>query len=165
MRWKTILAVTLVAGLAACGGSGTTTTAGPGTTSTPTTTAAPSTTAPSDTTAAPSGAVVAAADTDLGTILTDGEGFTLYTYQPDDGGGVATCAGGCQAAWPPAPAASAGDGVDASLLGTTDDGSQATYNGWPLYYYASDSAPSDTNGQGVGGVWSVMDAGGERVSG
>ena len=45
-----------------------------------------------------------------------------------------------------------------------DDGSeQATYNGWPLYYFAQDSAPGDVNGQGVGDVWYVVDATGAMI--
>ena len=38
-----------------------------------------------------------------------------------------------------------------------DDGSkQVTYNGWPLYYFANDRQPGNTNGQGVGNVWWVV---------
>ena len=54
---------------------------------------------------------------------------------------------------------SVGEGVDASLLGSSErtDGSlQATYNGWPLYHFAADDAPGDTNGQLVGDVWFVI---------
>ena len=55
---------------------------------------------------------------------------------------------------------SGGDGVDAALLATAtnpDAGPQVTYNGWPLYYFSGDSAPGDTNGEGPGGVWYVVD--------
>ena len=50
----------------------------------------------------------------------------------------------------------AGDGVDGGLLSTLtrEDGSaQVTYNGRPVYYYAGDEKPGDTNGHEVGGVW------------
>ena len=60
----------------------------------------------------------------------------------------------------------AGEGVDASKLGTTNrtDGTvQVTYNGWPLYYYEKDKAPGDVVGQDVGGVWYVISAAGEKV--
>ena len=74
-------------------------------------------------------------------------------------------------AWPPltvddAGRLSGGDGVDASLLGTTEHpaaGIQVTYNGWPLYFFAGDSAPGDTNGQGQGGVWYVIDPAGNAI--
>jgi hypothetical protein len=38
-----------------------------------------------------------------------------------------------------------------------DDGQmQATYKGWPLYYYIKDQVSGETAGQGVGGVWFVV---------
>ena len=58
------------------------------------------------------------------------------------------------------------DGVDEALLGTasrTDGSSQVTYNGWPLYYFAADSAPGDINGQGVNDVWWVVDPSGDAI--
>jgi len=64
--------------------------------------------------------------------------------------------------------ATAGEGIDESLLGTVerDDGStQTTYGGWPLYYFAADTAPGDLNGQGVGENWFVIDPSGEVVEG
>ena len=60
----------------------------------------------------------------------------------------------------------AGDGVDASLLGTIqrDDGTtQITYDGHPPYTFRKDSAPGDTNGQGVNGTWYVVSPGGDPV--
>ena len=59
-----------------------------------------------------------------------------------------------------------GDGVDASLLGTVAHpgaGTQVTYNGWPLYLFSGDSDPGDTNGQGQGGVWFVLDPTGNAI--
>ena len=58
-------------------------------------------------------------------------------------------------------------GVDKSLLGTiTVDGvKQATINHRPLYYFASDSAAGDVQGQGVGGKWFVVAADGKPVEG
>ena len=45
-----------------------------------------------------------------------------------------------------------------ALLGTEDG--QVTYNGHPLYFYAGDSGPHQTNGQGVGGIWYVINTDG-----
>jgi predicted lipoprotein with Yx(FWY)xxD motif len=56
--------------------------------------------------------------------------------------------------------------LNASLLGTsprTDGAEQVTYNGWPLYYFANDAAPGDTNGQGVNDVWYVIAPSGEVI--
>ena len=118
---------------------------------------------------APAGgeATVATAESDLGTILVDGEGLTLYLFMPD-AQGAPTCEADCAAAWPALVGpATAGEGADDSLLATAtraDDGSeQVTYNGWPLYYFAQDSAPGDVNGQEVGDVWYVVSPEGEAI--
>ena len=97
----------------------------------------------------------------LGSFLVDANGMTLYIYA-NDTPGVSTCTAGCATNWPPlltngAPVA--GQGVTASMLGTTsraDGSTQVTYNGWPLYYFAADKAAGDTNGEGKGGVWNVV---------
>lgn len=109
--------------------------------------------------------------TDLGTFLVDGEGNTLYIFLPDNQGD-STCYDACADNWPPLVGeVTAGMGVDEMLLGTTTrKGSayqpgpvQITYNGWPLYYFAGDSAPGDTNGQGVKDVWYVIDPAGDPI--
>lgn len=114
-----------------------------------------------------SGGVVAVATTELGDVLVDGAGMTLYLFDPDDAG-ASTCYDSCASAWPPVEGpVEAGDGLDASLLGTTerDDGTvQATYAGWPLYLYAADAEAGDVNGQGAEGVWWVLSEAGERVT-
>lgn len=105
---------------------------------------------------------------DLGSILADADGKTLYLFEADTDG-ASTCYGDCAATWPALvdEAPTGGDGVDASLLGTTarDDGSmQVTYADHPLYYYAADAAPGDTTGQGVGDVWFVVNPDGSPVT-
>ena len=139
------------------------------------TTVAPTTPAATTpvTTAAPAAggeATVLVADSDLGQILTAANGMTVYLYTPD-AQGTPTCIDACAQAWPPlivddASQLTAGDGVDASLLGTTEHpaaGIQVTYNDWPLYFFANDSDPGDTNGQGQGGVWYVVDPTGNAI--
>ncbi len=119
----------------------------------------------------PAGAVtVALGGTDHGEVLVDGAGMTLYVFDPDEQG-PSTCYDECADAWPPLvtdDAPDAGDGVDAGLLGTVerDDGStQVTYDGWPLYFWASDAAPGDATGQGVQDVWWVIESDGSVVRG
>jgi len=59
------------------------------------------------------------------------------------------------------------DGIT-GMVGTItgiDGEPQLTLNGWPLYYFAGDAAPGDTNGQGVGGVWWVLTPAGELITG
>ena len=127
----------------------------------------------SATTAAPAaggeGAVMVA-DTGLGEVLAAANGMTVYLFIPDAQGDP-TCTAACAQAWPPvtvadAAAATAGEGADASLVGTAthpEAGTQVTYNGWPLYFFAGDTAPGDTNGEGQGGVWYVLDATGNTL--
>lgn len=111
-------------------------------------------------------ATVAVASSDLGDIVVDGEGRTLYMFVPDEGG-EPTCTDDCAEAWPVFEGpATAGDGADAALLSTATHPSgatQATYGGWPLYYFANDAAPGDVNGQGVNDVWFVLGPDGEPV--
>jgi predicted lipoprotein with Yx(FWY)xxD motif len=59
-----------------------------------------------------------------------------------------------------------GPGVDATLVGsaTLADGTKiVTYNKMPLYYYAKDTKPGDTTGQGVGSVWYVVGPDGKPI--
>ena len=108
------------------------------------------------------------AETDLGSILVDAEGFTLYIFT-NDTGGTSSCNEGCIENWPAVPGDTAiGADLDASLFATTarDDGTeQLTVNGMPLYRYVPDEAPGDVNGQGVGGVWFVVGADGNMIEG
>jgi len=105
----------------------------------------------------------------LGSFLVDEKGMTLYLFTKDTPN-TTVCYDKCAVAWPPLLTAGdpvAGEGVDASLLGTTDrtDGTvQVTYNGWPLYYYEKDKAPGDVTGQDVGGVWYVVSPAGEMIN-
>jgi len=114
-------------------------------------------------------ATVAVADTDLGAILIDGAGLTLYMFAPDSAG-TPTCTGDCAGAWPPSIVEgdiTAGDGIDAALLTTVehpDGGTQLKIGTWPLYTYAGDAAPGDVTGQGVGGSWFVVGADGEPIN-
>jgi len=142
-----------------------------------TTAAAADTTSPADTAAsvettaaadAADGGSVAIGDTDLGSVLVDGEGMTLYVFIPD-AQGPSTCEDACLDNWPAlAGPVTAGEGVDADLLGTAtrpDDGSdQATYDDWPLYYFAADLGPGDVSGQGIGDVWYAIDAAGDPMN-
>lgn len=105
--------------------------------------------------------------TDLGNILTDAEGNTLYIFKMDEAG-KSNCAGTCAETWPPLKAAkpSAGEGVDESKIDTIEreDGtSQVTYDDQPLYTYSSDTKPGQTNGQGVGDNWYVIGPDGKAI--
>jgi predicted lipoprotein with Yx(FWY)xxD motif len=173
MKRIAIPSLLVLALVSACGGdAGTTTTAAEATATTAgaTATTADATATTADATAtteaATTGEAIAIVSSDLGDILADGEGRTLYLFNPDAQGDP-TCYDDCADAWPAlVEEVAAGDGVDASLLGSatrTDGAVQATYNGWPLYYFSGDVAPGDTNGQGLNDVWWVVDATGNAV--
>jgi predicted lipoprotein with Yx(FWY)xxD motif len=102
--------------------------------------------------------------------LVDQQGRALYLYTADtQNGGTSTCTAECLSQWQPVTVTGtpqAGNGVDASLLGTIprEDGTlQATYNGWPLYTYTGDTAPGTTSGQGMGGAWFLVSGTGNSI--
>jgi len=118
-------------------------------------------------------ATVAVANTGLGTILVNSQGRTLYLFKKDVGT-KSTCYGACAQNWPSLHSTgkpTAGNGADASLLGTTmrsHGKPQVTYNGHPLYLFSGDSNPTDTNGEGInafGGSWYALSASGNQVVG
>jgi predicted lipoprotein with Yx(FWY)xxD motif len=135
-----------------------------------------STTVASSTAATSSGGAASlevADNPDLGQILTDGDGNTVYLFEKDQNG-KSSCSGSCAAAWPPVTTtgnAQAGDGVDSSLISTTkrDDGSeQVTYDGHPLYLYEGDTSPGDTTGNGLdqfGAEWYALTPDGSNAEG
>lgn len=132
------------------------------------TTGATSSSSP-DPQAAGSGVTITTASTDLGDVLVDGEGNTLYLFTPD-GTGEPTCVDSCADAWPPLTSKGepSVDGVGASVISTVarpDGSTQVTAAGHPLYIYAGDSAPGDTAGQGSGGKWFVVAPDGTAIEG
>lgn len=167
MKPRLILIAALVLVIAACGGDDE---PGAGDTTFPagdtTTTAGDTTTTGGDEAEAMDG--VHATETDLGTILVDADGFTLYVFT-NDTDGESTCYDACADLWPPVPGDSAiSTDLDASTFGTTtrtDGSEQLTINSQPLYRYTPDVSPGDTTGQNVGGVWFVVDSAGEMIGG
>jgi predicted lipoprotein with Yx(FWY)xxD motif len=143
--------------LAACGGSGTTGVGpyGGNTNTNPTT--VPSTSGNS------SAAIQTATVTVKGQsemVLTNTQGLTLY-YFTSDSATQSACSGSCAKIWPPMlSTGSGGPTSSTSLTGTlsvqTDaNGNQIEYNGHPLYTYSGDTAPHQTNGEGLFGKWFV----------
>jgi predicted lipoprotein with Yx(FWY)xxD motif len=109
---------------------------------------------------------------DLGKILVDSKGRTVYLFKKDTGM-KSTCFGQCAVDWPPVTTTgkpTAGTGLTASMVGTTtrsDGKTQVTYNGHPLYLYVGDQKPGDTAGQNVnafGAEWYVLSPAGSAVT-
>jgi predicted lipoprotein with Yx(FWY)xxD motif len=124
----------------------------------------------SSSSASSSNAELKTAQTDLGKVVVDADGRTVYVFDKDTAGsGTSACTGACLAKWPPVQATSdkpTGSGVT-GRLGTIkrDDGTeQVTLAGMPLYLYAGDSHAGDVTGQAVGGVWWVVSPDGKKVT-
>lgn len=94
-----------------------------------------------------------------GNILVDGRGMTVYRFARDEGS-TSNCYDMCAMTWPfvAAPATLApGTGGTLGVHARRDGTRQVLYNGVPVYNFARDTNPGDTNGQGVGGVWFVVE--------
>jgi predicted lipoprotein with Yx(FWY)xxD motif len=107
---------------------------------------------------------------DLGTVIVDSQGMTMYDFHKDKGT-TSACYGACAEAWPPLLTGGkpkAMGGAESSLLGTTKrkDGTvQVTYNGHPLYGFVEDKKPGETNGNDVsafGAEWYALEPDGEE---
>ncbi|MET9466362.1 SCO0930 family lipoprotein [Streptomyces sp. NPDC006544] len=124
----------------------------------------------SDTSAKPAGQLAVAQNDQLGPVLTDSAGFTLYRFDKDTAKpSKSNCDGDCEKTWPVVAAgdATASAGTDPALLGEvvrTDGSKQLTVAGWPVYRYAKDTAAGDTNGQGVGGTWFAAAPDGKKAA-
>ncbi len=111
--------------------------------------------------------------TDLGKIVENGRGSTLYMFTRD-ARNRDNCVkvSGCAAVWPPLTSTGrpvAGPGIKRALLGTVrlpSGTKQVTYAGHPLYSYIADSGPGDTSYVGFsqfGGSWFALNASGRAV--
>lgn len=112
----------------------------------------------------------------VGNVVVDGKGRTVYILTKAGKKNVpCTDASGCTGVWPDLPlpdgtsSATAGGGLNSSLLGTmksSDGETYPTYNGYLLYEYTGDSGRGQANGEGVtsfGGTWYVLGSSGKSV--
>ncbi|HZC51902.1 MAG TPA: hypothetical protein VE441_05340 [Mycobacterium sp.] len=104
--------------------------------------------------------------------LADSSGRSLYLWTPDTKT-TSMCSGACATAWPPLTvkgAPTAGHGVTAGDLATitrSDGTKQVTYAGHPLYFFAGDSGPGQTNGEGnngFGAPWYLVAPSGQQLT-
>jgi predicted lipoprotein with Yx(FWY)xxD motif len=116
-------------------------------------------------------AKVALGSSQLGRILVDGRGHTLYLFAKDKQG-KSSCTASCAGFWPPLIATGktlAGGGAKTSLLGTTrraDGRLQVTYNHHPLYTFVKDAGRGQTNGEELnafGARWYALTAAGAKI--
>ena len=156
-----------LAALAACSSSSSSSSSAPAST---TPTSGSSTPAGSTATPGGSSASGAAAATAVGlktatiggvTVLTNAQGFTLYSFAPDTATKSA-CSGACATAWPPQTAPATVTSPYTSIK-RADGTTQLVFNGHPLYTYVGDTSPGTASGNGVsafGGLWHEVPASG-----
>ncbi|KOU58993.1 lipoprotein [Streptomyces sp. MMG1533] len=109
-------------------------------------------------------------DPDLGEIVVDKNGMTVYRFMKDEAWPkpVSNCTGACLEKWPAVAPVATNDTKDVQKKGlmsfTRSDGvKQMTVNCSPIYTFAGDKEPGDTNGQGVGGTWYAVAPDGKPV--
>ena len=167
--------IVVLAALSGCGSSSTPSSSSPASTPSSSSSASTPATTPSTPSTSSSGVSVSTANVSgLGEILVNGQGHTLYTFAPDKHARV-TCVSTCAQLWPPLKLASgqkatAAGQVNSALLSSLpnpEGGQVATYAGWPLYTYVSDSTAGQATGQGLetnGGLWYVIGPAGNVIT-
>jgi len=147
-RLRMLLALLAIAAaaavLAACSSSGTSSTSGGGSSSS------------SSPVAAAAGSLKT---TTIGgaTVLTNAQGFTLYSFAPDTPT-TSNCNGTCAQNWPPVHGSATAAGVSGTFgtIKRSDGSTQATFDGHPLYTFVGDTAAGQNKGNGLnaaGGLW------------
>ena len=151
-RLRMLLALLAVAAaaavLAACSSSGTSSASGGSGGSSGTSTSSPA--------AATTGGLKTATIGGV-TVLTNAQGFTLYSFAPDTPA-RSNCNGACAQNWPPVKGPATASGVTGTFgtIKRADGSVQATFDGHPLYAFAGDTAPGQAKGNGLnaaGGLW------------
>ena len=116
------------------------------------------------------GTRILAEPSDYGTVLFDATGQAVYLFDVEDTA-EPRCYGACADAWPPVLTDGrprGGAGTQQSLLGTTertDGGTQVTYDGHPLYFYAHEGKDEVKCHDIVlnGGTWYAVQPNGRRA--
>jgi predicted lipoprotein with Yx(FWY)xxD motif len=103
------------------------------------------------------------------TVLTNGKGFTLYSFAPDTPT-KSNCNGACAKFWPPVKGPATASGVKGTFatIKRSNGAKQATFDGHPLYTYVGDASPGQAKGNGLnlsGGVWHEVTTSGSAPAG
>ena len=110
----------------------------------------------------------------LSPIVRDAAGFTMYRFDKDTAEPSASnCNGDCAKTWPPVLVKPGSrvfvdEGIatkDVGFVTRADGARQITIGGWPIYRFSKDTAPGQTNGQGVGGTWFAVSPTGAKAGG
>ncbi|PWR11029.1 hypothetical protein DKT68_07065 [Micromonospora acroterricola] len=107
---------------------------------------------------------------ELGPIVLDGQGFTLYRFDRDSSSpSQSNCTEGCLMEWLPVLVSEKikFENLDPAKLGAMarpDGTQQVTVGGWPVYRYADDKVPGQISGQGADGLWFVVAPDGAKAA-
>jgi predicted lipoprotein with Yx(FWY)xxD motif len=130
-----------------------------------------STAQPAANTTHSSSETVKTASSSLGTVLVDSNGMTLYHLSAEQGGKFICANSTCTGIWHPltitAGSTPSGEVGSLGTIKRPEGAIQVTYKGSPLYTFAQDRQPGETNGQGIKdvGTWSVITTGSAASSG
>jgi predicted lipoprotein with Yx(FWY)xxD motif len=114
---------------------------------------------------------VSTAKTNLGKIIVNGSGRTLYLFEKDKRGRSA-CSGACATYWPPLITHGkpmAAGAAKQALLGTikrSNGSRQVTCAGHPVYTYLLDTRRGQTKGEGstlFGAGWDALSPAGKKI--
>lgn len=107
--------------------------------------------------------------TDLGPVLTNRDGRTLYLFTRDfRNPSMSMCFDRCARQWQPVKATgeivmSGAARKSVSTVVRPDGGTQVTVDGWPMYTYAWDTGPGQANGHGAQGTWFAVTPDGKKA--
>ena len=113
-------------------------------------------------------------DPKLGEVVVDKNGMTVYRFEKDTSWPMTTaCLGECLKKWPLVKPVDASDtkGILTKVegrrgyvvLNRPDGRKQQSIDCRPIYTYAGDKKPGDTNGQGIGGTWYAISPEGKAL--
>lgn len=101
-------------------------------------------------------AIVQLGHANIGAVLTNSAGKTLYSFSADQGSNLGCVSSTCTSEWAPLLVAAGtmldeGPGLTGKLATVARSGGemQVTYNGLPLYTYSGDSGAGQASGQGL----------------
>jgi predicted lipoprotein with Yx(FWY)xxD motif len=118
---------------------------------------------------AASSAALTTARTSLGTVVVDGKGRTVYSFDKDTiGAATSACTGVCVGLWPELTTTSSAPKVSGvtgkvGTAPTTGGARQLTLDGHRLYTFSGDSQSGQVNGEAYMNQWWVLAPSGQLI--
>jgi predicted lipoprotein with Yx(FWY)xxD motif len=118
---------------------------------------------------APASAALSTSQSSLGTVVVDGKGMTVYSFDKDTiGAATSACTGVCVGLWPELTTTSSSPKVSGvtgkvGTAPTTGGARQLTLNGHRLYTFSGDSQSGQINGEAYMNQWWVLAPSGQLI--